>query len=1067
MSARQADRTEVFSPTLPADRRPTGAERRRVTVLFADMVDFTLTAERLGEEGAYELMQRIFAVMVKAVEAHGGTVETFTGDGIMALFGVPVALEDATLRACKAALLIQARLEAAQHELETAFGLRPRLRIGINTGPVVAGRMEDGRAGVSGDTINLAARLQALAAPATVVLSETAQRLVEGLVQSTFAGEQAIKGKSEPQKLFRLDAVRADAARFDAAVSRGLTGYVGRARELDALGQNLTKAVAGLRVVDVVGEPGMGKSRLLHEFLRTIDRAEVVLLRGNCASDGAQTGFGLFVDILRGAFRLAAADSEDEIGRKLAEGLDVLGLASSENQGLLRHLLGLKDPDDALRGLDGALMGLRMRDLLQRLLRARCGASQAILVLEDLHWIDSVSEELLGRIVGGDTDLRLLVLHTRRPEYLPPWIATGNLSTVSLGRLSAEETGKLVEHRLGVDKLPDALVALVRDRADGNALFAEEIASYLLERGVLRRAGATIELDAAAVADRLPPSVQSLLAARVDRLAPNDRAQLQAASVIGRSFDPGLLAAVAGTPTIAQSLDAAVGMDFLTLEPRSGAFVFKHALVRDALYESLLSGPRAELHAEVASEIERRSDNRLTEVAEALAYHFAQTRHTDKAFAYAAMAGHKSLDSYALSEAGAYFRQAEALLDKVPNCASDNAFAGFVTGYVLYLQLAYKPKQLEELAERYRDRLSKLADHADIVAALHSEVWALVLLLRFPDAWIVQERAAQMADRLGDDRSHAYAEAGFFFLDAATSGPRPGIVARGDTAVAAALRTGDLYIMAWLRFLVGWNAFHRGHVARAHAAAAELSRAGTAMRDPRSIGLASCLLCWTSVVFDDCEDALIHAERAIATAITPFDRVNAESGKATALALLRRPESAALLAALRSEAAAHDRWYETVGNDMSFGISLVLQGHFAQGVLHIETSIAKRDADYPIAADWYRLSLSQLYLEILEGKDRPPLGVLLRNAPFLARTLATGRGKILRLLERAGKHPAFDETSVHKANLHYLYGRYYRLVHDKEAARRHLAISKGMLEPFGRSNILKKAEQELCDLGVG
>ena len=1060
------DRADVPIDPNPAGRRAFGGERRRVTVLFADMVEFTAIAERLGEEGAYALMQRVFALMAKAVAEHGGSVETFTGDGIMALFGVPVALEDATLRACKAALQIQARLAVAGPDLETAFGVRPQLRIGINTGPVVAGRMEDGRAGVSGDTINLAARLQSLAAPASVLLSEAAYRLVEGLVQAAFAGAWAIRGKSEPQTVYELGSVKPDAVRFDAALSRGLTDYVGRARELEALRAALAEATTGLAVVDLVGEPGMGKSRLLHEFLRTVDRTRVVL-RGNCASDGAQTAFGLFVDIVRSSFRLSAADSGEEIGRKLAEGLSTLGLASTENHGLLRHLLGQKVSDEALRGLDGTLIGLRTRGLLQRLLRATCGLSPVILVLEDLHWIDSVSEELLGKIVASATDQRLLVVHTRRPEYRPPWIAPASRATLSLDPLSADETGTLVRHRLGVEALPGALVELVMARADGNALFAEEITSYLLERGVLRRAGETLELDEAAVAGALPPSVQSLLAARVDRLEPEDRALLQAASVIGRSFDPQLLAVVAGDPRdIDPRLAVAVTLDFLSIEPRSGDYVFKHALIRDALYESLLSGPRAGLHEKVAQEVERRSDNRLAEVAEALAHHFGQTRRTDRAFVYGSMAGQKSLGTYALTEAGTYFRQAEALLDRDSSCASDDAFAGFVTGYVSFLQLVYEPKQLRDMMEKYRDRISRLDDRADVVAALHHEVWALVLLLRFPDAWDVQARAARMSDRLRDDRAHAYAEAGFFFLDAATCEPSPQIVERGETAVAAALRTGDLYIMAWLRFLVGWNAFHRGHVGRAHAIAAELSRAGAALRDPRSTGLASILLCWTALVFDDCEDALAHAERAIETAITPFDTINAESGKATALALLRRLESAPLLAALRAEAAEHDRWYEYVGNDMSFGISLVLQGRFAEGVRQIETSIEKRDADYPIAADWYRMALGQLYLEILEGNDKPSLGVLLRNAMFLTRTLLTGRRKILALLRRAEENPIFDHESFHTANLHYLFGRYYLLSKDRDAARAHFKKSRAILAPFGRSNILVKTDRALTSLGT-
>lgn len=1059
------DRADHKVETAQAGQRQGSGERRRVTVLFADVVDFTSTAERLGEEGAFALVQRIFAIMAKAVAEHGGSVETFTGDGIMAVFGVPVALEDATLRACKAALQIQERVAAAGTELEAEFGVHPRLRIGINTGPVVAGWMEDGRAGIGGDTVNLAARLQALAAPATIVLSEPAQRLVEGLVKAEFVGAQAIKGKSEPQNVYRLDAVYTFGVRFDGALSRGLTQYVGRTRELALLRGKLVEAATNLSVVDLVGEPGMGKSRLLHEFLKTVDRTAFVVLRGSCASDGAQTAFGLFVDLVRSSFRLSAADDEDEIGRKLTNGLSTLGLGSAENHALLRHLLGLKVANEELQGLDGPLIGLRTRNLLQRLLRARCKGSPAILVLEDLHWIDSVSEELLGRIVANETDLRLLVLHTRRPEYRPPWIDPGSRETVPLDPLSFDETSAFVRHRLGVAELPDAVVELVVGRADGNALFAEEIASYLLERGALRRVGETFELVEAADAGALPPSVQSLLAARVDRLAPEDRVLLQAASVIGRSFDPHLLAVVAGgSQDIEPRLGIAEGMDFLTFEALSGNYVFKHALVRDALYESLLSNHRADLHARIAHEIECRSGNRLTEVAETLANHFCLTKHTEKAFVYLVMAGLKSLGTYGITEAGQYLRQADALLDRDPSCSTDDSFAEFVTGYVSFLQLAYEPKQIRDTMEKYRARLWQLTERSDVVAALHHEVWALVLMLRMPEAWTIQMHAERMAARLGDDRSIAYAEAGFFFLDASTSKPSPGIVERGEAAIAAALRTGDLYIMAWLRFLVGWNAFHRGHVARANVIAADLSRVGAAIRDPRSTGLASCLLCWTSLVFDDLEDAVFHAERAIETAITPFDRLNAESGKATAFALLRRPESASLLVALRNEAARHDRWYEYVGNDMSFGISLVLQGQFAKGVRHIEASIEKRDVDYPIAADWYRLALSQLYFEFLGKNNKTSLSTLLRNATFLIHVFVTGRRRILRLLKRAETNTTFSFDSFHTANLYYLFGRYHMLKKDKRTAKAHFLASLHILEAFGRSNILRKVKLELDNL---
>jgi class 3 adenylate cyclase len=236
-------------------------ERRQITVLFADMAGYTAVAERLGEEGAYRLMQTVFACMAAAVREQGGIVRDFTGDGIMAVFGVPVALEDAPLRACKAALSIQEGLAASAADIEHKHGVRPLIRVGVNTGPVVVGQIESGWASISGDTVNMASRLQTLAEPGRVVASELTHRLVQGLVESTFGGAHQIKGKSQPQKIYRIDAVKEGATRFNTALSRGLTPYVGREQELSFLQTRLDDATAGLRVVDIVADLGGNQSQ--------------------------------------------------------------------------------------------------------------------------------------------------------------------------------------------------------------------------------------------------------------------------------------------------------------------------------------------------------------------------------------------------------------------------------------------------------------------------------------------------------------------------------------------------------------------------------------------------------------------------------------------------------------------------------------------------------------------------------------------------------------------------------------------------------------------------------------
>jgi len=360
-------------------------ERRQVTVLFADLVGFTGFSERSGEEAAFALMRRLAGMMTAVVEEQGGSVRNFTGDGIMALFGVPTALEDGPLRACRAALTIQARIASAASDIAATYGIRPQLRIGINTGPAIVAKVPSGHSSTVtalGDTVNLASRLQALARPESVLLSEATHRLVQGLTEAEAAGEHQIKGKLERQRVFRLLRLREGASRFDAALSRGLTGYVGRSRELETLDRCLGESGAGLRIVDVVGEPGIGKSRLLHEFRGGLADRRVFVLAGSCSPDGQQTPFRPFIEVVRGSFHVKIGEAEPDVLRKLDKGLEVLGLASQQNLGLLLNLLGLNPPPGALQGLDGTLIGLRTRDLLLSLMDARCRITPVLMLLE-------------------------------------------------------------------------------------------------------------------------------------------------------------------------------------------------------------------------------------------------------------------------------------------------------------------------------------------------------------------------------------------------------------------------------------------------------------------------------------------------------------------------------------------------------------------------------------------------------------------------------------------------------------------------------------------------------------
>ena len=1065
------------------------AERRQVTVLFTDMVGFTTFSERSGEEAAFTLMRSLSKLMGDAVREQGGVVQSFTGDGIMAVFGAPTAFEDAPLRACRSALAILERLSMASADLETKHGVRPQMRIGLNTGPAVVGRVEGGDAAVTvlGDTVNFAARLQSLAEPGCICMSEATHRLVQGMVDATFAGEHAIKGKSEPQKAYRLDAVRQGATRFEAAISRGLSAFVGRERELKVMDHALDAASSQLQVVDLVAEPGMGKSRLLHEFRQRIGKRSGFVLSGNCSPDGQQTAFLPFIEVFRGSFRINAGEVQRDLAQKLETGLTALGLHSQRNLGLLLNLFGLKAPEGALTGLDGLLIGLQTRELLQQLLEARCGLSPVVMVIEDLHWIDSASAELLGKIVDSESKLRLLTLTTRRPEYTPPWLDRTVVTKVQVEPLQAEQIHRLVQGRLGVDALPEALARQVTEKAEGNPLFAEEIVTFLTERGTLRVAKGKLEFNANEVAAALPGTVQSLLTARVDRLAPKDRAILQAASVVGRRFDPELLAAAVDETDIAAQLAAMQALDLVRHEGKSGDYEFKHALVRDALYQSLLTEPRKALHLKIAEEVERRSGNRLTEVAEVLAQHYSQTDRAEKAFAYLSMAGTKSLSVYSLDEATAHFTAARALLDKNQDCAADDQVADFLVPYTLLLNITYRYYVLIDVVERYLARIDRLGDDPRAVLIRHQYGFTLAWNTRYQEAAAIQAETSQIAERVGDSTSLAYSLATEIFVSTIIA-PKPlhefEIVKR--QAITAASNTADAYIQGFVRFVVWIEEMYQGRIGEARALAHETMQVGQQLNDPRCTGLGLFMIGFIAVIVGSYAEALEYGEQLLSVAVTPWDREAGTLCKGYALLSLgptedgekliegqrrrrllgQTEEGEKLIEGQRSRALIDGYLHTLRDSDPFIGLAKILRGDIGDGIRFIEKAIQRQEkvGDSRLA-DGYRTTLCEVYLKIIGGYGYLPLPTLLRNLPILLKVMITASSRIRSIITRMAENPLADHSGFHHGHAELILGLLYKSKKKRALALEHLFEAKRALSEIGQTPTLARVDAALAELG--
>ena len=1070
-SAELRPETETHADSAPVKASDSGtarpspidnAERRQVTVMFADLVGSTALSARMDPEDLRKVIAAYHKCAAEIVRRFGGFVSQYLGDGVLAYFGYPEAHEDDAERAVRAGL----ELTAAVPALKTRAPLQTR--VGIGTGLVVVGDVIDAggsqERGIIGQTPNLAARLQGLAEPNTVVIADSTRRLLGNLFELQDLGTKELKGIPGLVHVWMALRPSLVASRFEALHASGLSAFVGREHELEMLERGLDKARSELGVIDVVAEPGMGKSRLLREFRQRIGKDRGFILSGSCSPDGQQTPFLPFIEVVRSSFRLSAGEAERDIAQKLDMGLTALGLDSPRNRGLLLHLLGLKVHDDSLAGLDGVLIGLRTRELLQQLLEARCRLSPVIMVIEDLHWIDSVSEELLNKIIDSEAKLRLLLLTTRRPEYVPYWLNSPVVIKLGLEPLPVGDIRRLIQARLGVDVLPEALARQVAEKAEGNPLFVEEIVTYLTERGILRT---TVEFDTNAVAAALPASVQSLLTARVDRLAPKDRSLLQAASVIGRQFDSQVLAAVIGERDVDARLAAMGALDLVRPEGKSTDYVFKHALVRDALYQSLLTEARKSMHLKIAEEIELRSGNRLTEVAEALAHHYSQTDKVDKAFTYLSMSGSKSLSVYSLDEAANHFAAALALLDENPDCALDDQVAEFLVSYTLLLNMSRRLNVMVDVLKRYLPRINRLGDDPRAVLIRHHYVFALVWSARYGEAAVVQRQTSPMADRLGDNKSKAYSLAGEIHVSTIIA---PKLLHEFETlkreAIKAASDTADAHIQNWSRFVIGFEEIHRGRMTAARDTAREVMQVGRLLGDPRSTGLGLALLAWIAQISDSYVEALEYSEQSLAVAVTRSDRILANASKAAALLLLRRTdEGAKLLEEEYRRSVADGDLLSLATDDWIMAVCRVLQGNIGEGIHLLEEGILKREKEgYRGLADWYRYVLSDVYLQIIAGNERLPVATLLKNLPILLKVMATASSRIPALMTRLLENPQFDPEGHHVGRAQMMLGLLYKIKKKRALALQHLTEAKRIFSQFGQTPILARVETALAEL---
>jgi class 3 adenylate cyclase/tetratricopeptide (TPR) repeat protein len=647
-------------------------ERKQVTVLFADLKgSMELLADRDPEE-ARKLLDPVLERMMEAVHRYEGTVNQVMGDGIMALFGAPLAHEDHAVRACYAALRMQESVAQYAEGVFRSHGVPVQIRVGLNSGEVVVRAIgSDLHMDYTavGQTTHLAARMEQMATPGTILLAPATLQLAEGYVQVTARGPVTVKGLPNPVEVYALIGASAQRTRLQAAAARGLTRFVGRDAEIEQIRRALALAHDGHgQLVAVVGEPGVGKSRLVYELTHSHRTQDWLILEASSVSYGKATGYVPVIDLLKAYFKVDDRETHREIREKVTGKLLTLDRTLEPILPALLALLDVPAEDAHWQALDPAQRRQRTLDAVKRLLLRESQRQPVLLVFEDLHWIDAETQALLDGLVESLPTARVLLLANYRPEYQHGWMSKTYYSQLRLDALPPDSAGEFLNALLGDDPALEPLKRLLVRR--GNPFFIEESIRTLVETGALTRERGVYRLTRPIQAIEVPATVQVILAARIDRLTADDKQLLQTAAVIGKDVSFVLLHAVAEAveDAVQRGLTHLQTAEFL-YETRlfpDPEYTFKHALTHEVTYGTLLQDRRRALHARIVGAIEGVYPDRLTEHVERLAYHAVRGELWEQAVTYLRQAGTKALARSANREAVTCFEQALAALQHLP-----------------------------------------------------------------------------------------------------------------------------------------------------------------------------------------------------------------------------------------------------------------------------------------------------------------------------------------------------------------------------------------------------------------
>jgi len=667
---------EGITEKILSQRDKIEGERKQVTVMFCDMEGFTSLVESLGPEEAYSIMDQVYEILIHKVHDYEGTVNEMTGDGIMALFGAPIALEDAPQRAIRSALSIHREMAKFSDKMKREKeAIQPlKMRIGINTGPVVVGTLgNDLRVEFKavGDTVNLASRMESLAEPGTTYASDDTFKLTEGLFRFEALGEKEVKGKKEPVKVYRVIAPSTRRTRFDVSAERGLTPFVGRERELELLVDGFERSKEGRgQAFSIISEAGVGKSRLLYEFRKAVANENVTFMEGKCLSYSRNVPYQPVIDIVKSNFDIVEGDGDFEISEKVKRGLNLLKVDEATTLPYLLELLSVKDS-----GIDKILMSPEARkdrtiEALKRIVLKLSEIRPLIMAIEDLHWVDKSSEDNFKQLLDSISGARVFLIFTYRPEYVHTWGGRSYHSQVNLNRLSNRESLTMATHLLDSSEIHSDLEDFILDKTEGVPFFIEEFIKSLKNLKIIERKDDQYLFAKDSLEMTIPSTIQDVIMARVDAMPEGAKELLQTGSVIEREFSYELIKRVSGLSEQELLSHLSILKDAELLYERGiypdTTYIFKHALTREVVYDSILAKRKKKLHEEIGNAIEDIYKENIEEHYGILAEHFIESKNYEKGAEYSKLAGKKAEKAASLSDAIPYTKKRITCLERLP-----------------------------------------------------------------------------------------------------------------------------------------------------------------------------------------------------------------------------------------------------------------------------------------------------------------------------------------------------------------------------------------------------------------